>query len=262
MKKFAAVFTIVKNEKYFLPIWYKYYSKYFPKEDIYVLDHQTNDGSTLNLDCNVRVVKNDKAFDANWLKDTVNEFQKHLLEKYEFVIFTEIDEILISLENQGYDLYEHLVEMKNLGKNFDVATGYEMMQDTVFEAPYNSNNPILNQRRKWYREAAYDKTLISRVPLDWGIGFHDTIYRKQSDWVNGDNLIDPNDKLILIHLHKFDYQIYMKRKMNMRSFNMAIPSFETEGYQQRFSDIKDMRDFFYSTEGRIEDIPSDFPIVI
>jgi len=262
MKKFAAVFTIVKNEKYFLPIWYRYYSRYFPKQDIYILDHQSNDGSTINIDCNVHVVKNDQAFDAAWLRDTVINFQKRLLQDYEYVVFAEADEIIVTLENSSNDLYEHIINMKKLGRNFDVATGYEMMHDTVYEKPYDFNNPILDQRKNWYREAAYDKTLISSVPIEWGIGFHDTQYRKQADWVNGENLIDPNDNLILIHLHKFDYPIYMKRKINMKSFNMANPMFDNEGFQQRFTDLKDMRDFFYSSESRLEMIPSNFPVVI
>ena len=45
-KKKCAVFTIVKNENYFLPIWLKHYKRYFDNSDIYVLDHQSNDGST------------------------------------------------------------------------------------------------------------------------------------------------------------------------------------------------------------------------
>jgi hypothetical protein len=38
--------------------------------------------------------------------------------------------------------------------------------------------------------------------------------------------------------------------------------FDSEGFQQRFTDLKDMRDFFYSNESRLEMIPSNFPVVI
>jgi hypothetical protein len=44
MRKIAA-FTMVKNEKWFLPIWLNYYTKFIDERDIYVLDHASTDGS-------------------------------------------------------------------------------------------------------------------------------------------------------------------------------------------------------------------------
>jgi hypothetical protein len=44
-KKKCAVFTIVQNENIFLPIWLKYYSKYFDPKDIYILNHDSNEES-------------------------------------------------------------------------------------------------------------------------------------------------------------------------------------------------------------------------
>ena len=46
MKRRKAAFTIVKNEPVMLPIWLSYYSKHFDLQDLYVLDHQSTDGST------------------------------------------------------------------------------------------------------------------------------------------------------------------------------------------------------------------------
>ena len=43
-----AIFTMSKDEKVFFPIWYKYYSKYFKKNNIYVLDNNTIDDSLKN----------------------------------------------------------------------------------------------------------------------------------------------------------------------------------------------------------------------
>ncbi|MGH3827327.1 MAG: RICIN domain-containing protein, partial [Pseudonocardiaceae bacterium] len=41
-----AVLTIVRNENVFLPIWLHYYGQFFPAQDMYVIDHQSTDGST------------------------------------------------------------------------------------------------------------------------------------------------------------------------------------------------------------------------
>ena len=45
-EKRRAVLTIVQNEAVFLPIWLRYYSRFFAPDDIYVLDHESTDGST------------------------------------------------------------------------------------------------------------------------------------------------------------------------------------------------------------------------
>ena len=44
-RKRRAVVTIVHNEPVFLPLWLRYYSRFFAAEDIYVLDNQSTDGS-------------------------------------------------------------------------------------------------------------------------------------------------------------------------------------------------------------------------
>src|SRR5436190_17272313 len=41
-----AALTMVQNEAVFLPIWLRYYSRFFGPDDLYVLDHDTSDGST------------------------------------------------------------------------------------------------------------------------------------------------------------------------------------------------------------------------
>ena len=45
-KKSRAVITMAKNESVFLPIWWRYYAQFFLPEDIYILDHESTDGST------------------------------------------------------------------------------------------------------------------------------------------------------------------------------------------------------------------------
>ena len=45
-RKRRAVVTMVHNESVFLPIWLRYYSRFFAPEDIYVLDNDSTDGST------------------------------------------------------------------------------------------------------------------------------------------------------------------------------------------------------------------------
>ena len=39
-EKRRAVQTMVQNEAVFLPIWLRYYSRFFAPDDIYVFDHE------------------------------------------------------------------------------------------------------------------------------------------------------------------------------------------------------------------------------
>lgn len=86
-KRKCAVFTIVKNESVYLPIWLRYYKKYFNDKDIYVLDHESTDGSTENLSVNCKLVTNDLFQDNEWLLSVTKEFQRKLLRDYRQVLF-------------------------------------------------------------------------------------------------------------------------------------------------------------------------------
>jgi len=198
MKKKSAIFTIVKDEAYYLDKWLNYYSQFFNKEDIYVLDHQTKDSSTDNLDCNVIEIINEVAFDHLWLVDQVQNFQQTLLEQYEVVIFTEVDEILYSL-NQSFDSF---VEDFRLNNNLSYlsAIGYEIKQDIDHEKPLTQSDNILENRNYWFRYPNYDKTLITKIPLLYQPGFH---------FCNYDQIFN---NLFLLHLHRVDLNLMIERR--------------------------------------------------
>jgi len=203
MKK-SAVFTIVKNEWYFLQKWVEHYKKYFPDEDIYILDHQTTDGSTDNLDVNVIKVINDATFDANWLRDTVQNFQTKLLEDYECVLFAEVDEIVYSIERP---LNEFIDEFIKSNDSYVTCFSHEIMENFAEnEEPVNlKNEKIIDKRNWWCKQVIYknlyDKTLLSKIPLIYDIGFHD-VFNGERNYV---------DDFFMVHLHRFDVNYMLKR---------------------------------------------------
>ena len=96
--KKAAIFTLEKNEKFHLPQWIKYYSQFFEPEDIYILDHQSDEPELrAYLDnlrkhgYNVREVGHHEIFNHDWLLSTVHTMQSELLDNYEYVIYTDVD---------------------------------------------------------------------------------------------------------------------------------------------------------------------------
>jgi hypothetical protein len=241
MKKKVAVFTIVKNESFFLPIWIKHYSKFFNKEDLYVLDHQSTDDSTINLDVNVVQVTNDLAFDHQWLVDTVKNFQVKLLDSYECVIFAESDELLYSTDMPFTEFVNKFIDSDD---SYLTCEGYEMIQNLENEIPLTPNNLIMPNRNYWFRTTMYDKTLISKIPLDWEWGFH-SVSGKTNKF--GSNLF-------MCHLHRCDFELMLRRheerakKWNLKDDGLA-------GYQHRIGDRDGVLRYFNDIRSTVTEIP-------
>ena len=205
MKKKSAIFTTVKNEKIFLPIWLKYYQKYFSNEDIYILDHYSNDGSTLDLPVNVKLVENDYVNDHDWLVKIAEDFQRDLLKDYECVLFAESDEILYSLEKSFDQTIDEFIESDNLYTTF---SGFSVIQNLENESPIRPGDRIFEKRNWWYKDSAEDKTLMSKVPLDWSWGFHNLKGRNNNY----------HKDCYIAHLHRFDLQSMIERHKSRTSF--------------------------------------------
>jgi len=245
LKKYA-IFTIVRNEKIFLPIWYKYYSQFFDKEDIYLIDDSTFDGSTDFLDkSQIKRISNEFAFSHQYLLDNVTLFRNELLKKYEYVIFTESDEILF---HKNFELNDYLVSISNRGINNVSAIGYEIFHDPDKENVINLNDKIVNQRNYWFRNVWYDKLLISNKILNWCLGFHTTTNLQEDEKFKDDNLF-------LIHLHRFDYLKYLERKLFFKH-NYKHNDSPKYGSHNKFQTIKEINDWYFSIdENTIEKIP-------
>jgi hypothetical protein len=205
MKKRCAVFTTVKNESIFLPIWLRHYQQYFANEDIYILDHQSTDGSTLNLPVNVRLVSNDYVGDHEWMAKIASDFQKELLKEYECVIFAEGDEIIYSPEKSFDKAIDEFIQSDDL---YATCSGYSVIQDIQNEPPLCHGDCIFEKRNFWYKDPLEDKTLISKVPLEWTWGFHRLKGRNNNY----------STTFYLAHFHRLDYETMVKRHKVRTSF--------------------------------------------
>jgi Glycosyl transferase family 2 len=186
LKRRCATFTLQKNEDFHLPLWLGYYGQYFEPQDMYVLDHQSNDEATLstladfaNTGGNVKTVEHELSFDHAWLLDTVHWMQRKLLDRYEYVLFTDCDEWVIPAEGS---LGEFIA---NAEKNTYRCKGYEVVED---------------KQRRW---PLFDKTLLSRNELRWINGYHETTLPYPNMVINGD--------LFLYHLHRLNRQAALNK---------------------------------------------------
>jgi Methyltransferase domain len=187
----VAVFTCVADESFFLPIWLRYYSRFVGQENLYVVDHDSSDGST-DGEGFVRIPVHNPVTDWAWLWSLVQAEQHRLLERYDAVLYTDVDEIITPDPAYG-DLRRYLDEFND---DFVTCRGWELLHDWPAEPALDPDGPIMAQRHWWYRNTAYDKPLLARVAMSWRGGFHGRT----------DGAVKDDPRLFLIHLHRVDYE--------------------------------------------------------
>ncbi|MGH2866697.1 MAG: glycosyltransferase family 2 protein [Solirubrobacteraceae bacterium] len=191
-----AVITMVHNEPVFLPLWLGYYSRWFAPEDIYVLDNDTTDGSTAR-DGFVRIPVAHDCVDEDWRVKTVQGLQHELIDRYEIVVVTDVDEIVAPLPHHG-SLGAYLDRFDEEWVN---CLGYELLHCRRSEPRLDPSWPILSQRHHWFANGGYDKAALTMAPVEWRTGFHG----------RADFQYNPDPDLRLIHLHRMDYEICLAR---------------------------------------------------
>lgn len=239
---------MVHNEPVFLPIWLSYYSRFFAPEDIYVLDNDTTDGSTDRDGFTCIPAPHDTMDDA-WRARTFADLQHALLDRYDVVLVTDVDEIIAPTPGRG-TLGEYL---DGFDEEWVNCLGYEILHMKDVEPPLRVDEPILDQRGHWYFNGGYDKAAVATVPLTWRPGFHgraDFHYK-----------LDPD--LRLIHLHRVDYEICLERHRAQR----LRPWAEHEarlgwGAHNRITEEREFERWFYEDNCFTGDIrPESIPAV-
>ena len=235
----TAIFTIAHNESIFLPIWLRYYKKHF--ENVYVLNHKTEDSSI--EDCKKKFLFEEvelapeRIFNQGWLCEQAKEFQRKLLRENDIILFAEADEIIAPDPATGLTLKKYIEKMED---EYVSCYGFEVWHDKEVEPPLDLKKKILLQRKFWYHysTSAFDKPLLSRRPLNWGIGFHnlnDEDCSKHRD-----------DNLYLIHLKKMDWDLARKRFDETGVGTVTDTPFEK----------------MFAPQGGLEEIPERFKEII
>ena len=231
-KTLCAAVTITHNEKFMLPKWTKYYSHQLSSpSDVYVLDHNSNDGSIKDVPVGIQVLSlhGDKAgFPLAYMNRKAEEQMSRLLRAgYPCVLFSDTDEFLIpdpiaypgglrqylkkfitdsSLNHRrtsGRELSH--VSYGNGTYSFDGKWNQTFTEKDIenirakygyIEGPMNWSKPIFSQRRYWAPVAKYSKPLLTKIPIRYRPGFHN-------------NFIGPmvmqDAELYLVHLRSADY---------------------------------------------------------
>lgn len=242
-----AVFTMVKNEKWFLPIWLNYYSKFFNECDIYVLDHQSTDNSIENCKNQYSTVNfiqlQYEPFDDVFKINEIKKLQKNLLEKYDVVVYSDPDELIVPIDS--FNLSEYLDRFNSSNNTSIKCDGWELIHlPDRGEPEIDLTKSILSQRKYWFHsEKWYSKVLISKEPLNWSPGLHTITNNTTSD-----------NNLKLIHLHRIDYDLaYLK---NIYNTQFKRPPGMTLGGHSFIVNPEEFHNHFWGiSEDNIEEIP-------
>lgn len=216
--RLAAV-SMVYNEADFLPVWLRHYGALVGLEHCYVIDHGSDDGSTAALDPANRLRLPRSPHDDARRARFVSRFCDGLLEWYDWVLYTDIDEIVVPDPR----LHSGLAALCALARGPVITAIGLNLHHMPEEAPIDLATPLGAQRR-WVRfTGAMCKPVLIRRGVNWAPGFH---------CADAPISFEP---LYLIHLRWCDRDLGLKRLAKTR----AMPWNDTEaGAWQRGTDAE------------------------
>ena len=269
--KDAAVFTMVNNETFFLPIWIKHYSQFFDPEDLYILNHNPDQSFTDYLEkekqkgINVINVHYDKFFNELWRRDLVNHFQHFLITSYKVVIFCDVDELLtICPDSQHSDLKDYISKFICTDHKGVRGFGLNVVSDPFNDKPIDINFPILQQRERFKFDLGYCKPYLTTSPVNYVPGFHTT----ESDYLITKNLYFPAEykidkDLLAFHLHYIDIHQTIEKNNKRQAVNWCENSIKNGlSYQNLPKTFEQEAENFMSFYVNSEVIPERFKNLI
>lgn len=246
-----AALTVVRNEKFFLPIWVKYYSEQLGVENLYVVDNESNDGSTEPFKSKIKVLKrkSQKHWDGEWRCLIRRDVTKLLLKEYESVVVTDVDEIISPDMTKWSGLKDYL---DKCSQEFVSTNSWEVIQEN--EPEINPNKPLLRQRKLWQKpHLNWGKVAVIRSPINFGI----------HTYKNDPNFESEDKDLYLIHLSRIDWKVSLQRNLDRLCTYKPL----SDRHGERILNTDKSNHILYSTRGYnptfvVEKIPEHLKDVI
>jgi hypothetical protein len=192
-----AALTFAYNESVNLPIWRRYYGQQFGENNLFLIDHGSDDGSTEDLGDVNRIRLPHTPFDDAKKVACLSSFQAGLLSHYDAVVCGDCDEFVVPDPEEYAGLTDYIVRMEG---DYATCCGINISHIIDREPPIDLEKPILSQRHYGRFQPPSCKTLVGRVPIKWEPGLHTSNRRPNFD-----------RHLINFHLKWMDYGAAVKR---------------------------------------------------
>ena len=200
-----------------LPIWGRHYARQVGADHCYVIDHGSTEIISVPLGVNiVRIPRS--SHDDTRRAHFISKLSASLLEYYDWIIHTDVDELVIANPRR----YRFLPDFCSKASDKTIsAIGLDVQHVPSLESSLEPSQPI-GQQRGWSRfTSAMCKPVLTCQPINWTAGFH------SSDHASA--FAD----LYLFHLHWADRNVGLQRLEKTR----IMPWGDQEsGLHQRITD--------------------------
>ncbi len=168
-----AAITFCRDEAKMLPLWIKYYGGQFGNENLYVIDDNSEDGSTDDLPCDVLRIPPIRGGKFNSTRMAmVGNFGRSLLQLYDVVMFCDTDEFIVPDPDRHPDLRSYIEAKADEGLTAVGSLGFNVVHNVGVEPPLDLTRPLLGQRQLAKFLPLMCKPAIKTIPEHWSTGTH------------------------------------------------------------------------------------------
>lgn len=189
----VAVLTMTRDEGGMLDRWVRHYGHHVGVENLIVLDDNSVDGSTDDLQCTVHrlpTLPGDRDYEVARM-ELASGFARGLLACYDLVAFVDVDEFLVPDPRR----YDRLVDLLADRPDTQVVAGMALnvVHHVRVEGDLDPALPVLGQRRFAKFVPLMCKPSVKRVPAQWRFATHG---------IMAPFTVDPD--LFMVHLKYYD----------------------------------------------------------
>lgn len=170
-----AAITMLRSDEFFLRKWVDYYSAQLGRDGLYIFFDGTDQQVPAFCEgCHVEKVAHVQTgrLEGDKLRAKfLSERAASLLDSYDIVIGTDVDEFLVADPLSGKSLPQ-LLEQGVRGRKTVSGLGIDVGQNLREEGPVDPSRPFLSQRSYAKLSTRYTKASVITAPLRWGSGFH------------------------------------------------------------------------------------------
>lgn len=215
MRTLAAV-TMAYNEAEKLPIWLRHYARQVGGENCFIIDHGSCDGCIEQLEAScpgpsrlANIVKLPRvSVDEQIRVDAVGRFCSFLLSYFDWVIYTDVDELALADPRQNASLLDYCGKLKG---SHVTSIGFDVIHVPSCEGKLDAGQPIGTQRSFIRFSASMCKQNLISAPTKWSKGFH----------TSDQNLCF--DELYLFHLRFADLDMGLARLATTQEVVWSVP---------------------------------------
>ncbi|MBR4809246.1 MAG: glycosyltransferase family 92 protein [Bacteroidales bacterium] len=176
MQKRIAALTMVRDGGHFLARWVDYYGGLLGKDNLYVFfDGQDQVPPECTAGCRVTVVprvEGGVAASDRGRAAILSDCACRLLDRYDFVVGTDVDEFIVPDPSTGLTLPQYLCLLDTGGRRSFSPLGLDVVQKIDAEDGLDASKGLLEQRSYGLISTRYTKSSILCGKVEWGSGFH------------------------------------------------------------------------------------------